>query len=70
MLIRLDDHALVDEFCFHFTRSGFTAHAVGGGMVEVDRPDAPTYDQARREISMHLQMWRLMHPQADAAPVL
>ena len=40
MLIRVDDHALVDDLCVHFRRSGFTAERVGGGMVEVERPDA------------------------------
>jgi hypothetical protein len=69
MLIRLGDHSLVNEFCFHFTRSGFTAVPVGGSMVEVGRPGARTPDQGRREVVMHLQMWKLMHPEIEAAAV-
>src|SRR3954451_25076144 len=62
MLIRIDDHSLVDDLCDHYRRSGFEAEPVGGGMAEVSRPDAPNNDQGRREVLMHLQVWKVIHP--------
>jgi hypothetical protein len=62
MLIRLDDHANVADLCDHYTRSGFAAECVGGGMIEVTRPDAPTQDQGRREIELHLRVWQIANP--------
>ena len=41
----------------------------GGSMVEVDRPDAPSAEQARNEIEMHLQIWDAIHPGRGAATV-
>jgi hypothetical protein len=65
MLIALDDHALVDDLREHFTRSGFTAEHVGGGMADVQRPDAPDDDQARREIILHLRVWQIGNPRVS-----
>jgi hypothetical protein len=62
MLIRLSDHALVDELCNHYRRSGFMAEPVSGGVVEATRTDAPTRDQCRREVLIHLHIWRILHP--------
>ena len=69
MLIRIDDHALVNELCVHFTRSGFSAESVGGGMVEVIRPDAPSEDQERRELVLHLRVWEVLKPLATTTVV-
>jgi hypothetical protein len=33
MLLRLDDHRLLDDLCAHFRRSGFRAESMGGGMI-------------------------------------
>lgn len=63
MLITLDDQTLLDDLRGHFTRSGFTAEHVGGGMADVQRPDAPDEDQARREIVLHLRVWQIANPQ-------
>jgi hypothetical protein len=66
MLIRIDDQALVDDLRAHFRRSGFTAEGVGGGMVEVTKPDALDAVQERREISMHLRVWEIANTEANA----
>ena len=68
MLIRLDDPALLDDLCAHYRRSGFTADRAGGSTVEVRMPDAPDSDQERREILMHLHVWRVLNPGASAEP--
>jgi len=67
MLIQLDDHALVDDLCAHFTRSGFTARSVGGGTAEIARPIPSTEEQDRREILLHLRVWQIINPGATAA---
>jgi hypothetical protein len=66
MLIRMEDHALVDDLCAHYRRAGFHAESVGGGMIEVARPDAPDEEQERREILMHLRVWQVTNPDASA----
>jgi len=53
---------LVNDLCAHYTRSGFTAESVGGGMVEVTRLDAPTEAQQRREVLLHLRVWEVLNP--------
>ena len=52
MLIRIDDHSLVDNLCAHYRRSGFEAESVGGGVVEVGRAGAPDEEWERREVLM------------------
>jgi len=64
MLIRMDDHTLVDDLCTHYRRSGFHAESVGGGMIDVARPDAPDEAQERREVLMHLRVWKVTNPDA------
>jgi hypothetical protein len=64
MLIRLDNHALVDELCAHYGRSGFRAESVGGGMVEIVREDSPSPEQERHEVLMHLRVWEIINPGA------
>ena len=66
MLIQLDDHALVDDLCAHFARSGFTARPVGAGAAEVARPIPSTEDQDRREILLHLRVWQIVNPDVEA----
>ena len=65
MLIRIAHHELVDGLCAHYRRSGFDAEAVGGGMVEVTRPDAPTDEQARYEVLLHLRIWQVANPDEE-----
>jgi hypothetical protein len=64
MLIRLDDNTLVDDLCAHYRRSGFRVERVGGGMVEVARVDAPTPEQERHEVLLHLRVWEAVNPDA------
>jgi hypothetical protein len=66
MLIRLSDDSFVEDLCLHFHRSGFTAQRAGGSMVEVSRSDAPSPEQARREIELHLTVWRATNPGVGA----
>jgi hypothetical protein len=65
MLIRIDDHTLVDDLCAHYRRSGFHAESVGGGMIEVARPDAPDERRERRDVLMHLRVWEVTHSDAQ-----
>ena len=66
MLVRVDDHGLVDDLCLHYRRSGFEAQSVGGGMVEVSRPDAPTPEQERHDVLSHLRVWQIANPEVRA----
>ena len=66
MLIRIDDHTLVDDLCAHYRRSGFIADRVGGGMIAVARPDAPDDARARDEVRLHLRVWKIANPDVDA----
>jgi hypothetical protein len=65
MLIRIDDTELVDDLCVHFRRSGFEIEHVGGGMVEVRRGDAPSREQERHEVLLHLRVWQVINPAAN-----
>ena len=65
MLIRVDDIDLVDDLCAHYRRSGFQVEAVGGGMAEVARRDAPTREQERYEVLLHLRIWQVTHPEVE-----
>jgi hypothetical protein len=64
ILVRLSDQAFIEDLRAHFRRSGFTAVSVGGVMVEIGRPDAPTPEQERNEIGLHARVWEAMHPDA------
>ena len=66
MLIRVDDHALVDDLCAHYRRSGFHAERVGGGMIEVTQPDAADPGKERHSVLMHLRVWQVANPDAQA----
>jgi hypothetical protein len=69
MLIRLSDHALVDDLCDHYRRSGFAAEPVGDCVVEATRTDAPNQDQDRREVLIHLHIWNVLNPDVAAQAV-
>jgi hypothetical protein len=64
VLIRVDNHDLVDDLCAHFVRSNFEATTVGGGMIEVRKPDTSDASRANREVLMHLEVWRVGNPGA------
>lgn len=69
MLIRIDNHALVNSLCAHYRRSGFTAQPVGGGMIEITRPDSSTEDQERRDVVLHLRVWEVTNPRVTVSVV-
>jgi hypothetical protein len=69
LLIRIDNHALVNNLCAHYRRSGFTAQPVGGGMIEVTRPNALTEELERRDVVLHLRVWDVLNPEATASVV-
>ena len=62
MLIRLEDTLLIDDLCAHYRRSGFHVEPVGGGMVDIRRENAPTPEQERHEILLHLRVWEAVNP--------
>jgi hypothetical protein len=64
LLIRIGDPSLAEDLCAHFRRSGFSAEPAGGSMVEVHRADAPSAEQERREVELHLRVWRATHSDA------
>ena len=64
MLIRLDDITLVEELCAHYRRSGFRVEPMGGGMIDVAKENAPTPEQERHEILLHLRVWDAVNPES------
>jgi hypothetical protein len=64
MLIRVSDPLLASDLCAHFLRSGFGADRKGVSMIQVSRSDAPTAEQERREVEIHLQVWLVTNPGA------
>ena len=64
MLIRLEDNSLVDDLCAHYRRSGFRVEPMGGGMVDVGKENAPTPEQERHEVLLHLRVWEAVNPDA------
>lgn len=69
LLISLEEPEFAEALCAHFRRSGFHARPVDGGMIEVDREDAPSPGQARLEIALHLRVWEAVNPNAKVAVV-
>ena len=63
MRLRIPDPSLRDELSAHYARSGFAVRPVGERDLAVERPDAPTDEQARREVEAHLLVWGLLHPE-------
>jgi hypothetical protein len=66
MLLRTDSPTEAESLCSDFRRSGFSAQPVGGSMLEVSRPDAPSGEQERREVEVHLRVWRAANPESTA----
>lgn len=64
MHIWLDDPTLADDLCAHYRRSGFHAERVDGGRVAVALADAPSREQERLEVLLHLRVWEAVNPNA------
>jgi hypothetical protein len=62
MLIRISENSFLADLCAHFFRAGFTVEEADGTMVRVARDDAPNGDQERREVELHLAVWRARNP--------
>jgi hypothetical protein len=62
--LRIPDPSLREELGDHYGRSGFAVRAVGERELEVERPDAPSEEQGRREVAAHLLVWELLHPES------
>jgi hypothetical protein len=65
VLLRLNDHTLVDDLCHHFNRSGFQAESFGGGMIGVAHAGSPDDASERRAIRSHLAIWQIANPSAE-----
>ena len=61
--LRIPDPSLREELSAHYARSGFAVRVIGDCELEVERPDAPTEEQGRREVAAHLLVWELLHPE-------
>jgi hypothetical protein len=61
MHIRLLDPAALPELRQHFARSGFSVAGNSDNLV-IGRPGAADAAKELREIELHLQVWRTMHP--------
>jgi hypothetical protein len=64
MHLRLDDPTLVANLQHHFERSGFAVQRLADNAISVRRPDAPSPEQARREVAMHAAVWSAVNPDA------
>jgi hypothetical protein len=62
MFIRISENSFLADLCAHFFRAGFTVSEADGTMVHVTRDDAPSGDQERREVELHLAVWRARNP--------
>jgi hypothetical protein len=65
MLLQISDAALLGDLIAHFSRAGFTVEEAGGTMIRVSRQDAPDAPQERREVELHLVVWRATNPDAS-----
>jgi len=63
VLLRIPDPSLLEELSAHYARSGFDVRPVGDRELDVERPDAPSEEQGRREVAAHLLVWELLHPE-------
>ena len=64
MLIRLHDITLIDDLCAHYRRSGFVVERMGGTLIDVARKAAPTPEQERHEVLLHLRVWEGLNPES------
>ena len=62
MFIQVSESAFLADLCAHFFRAGFTVAESDGMMIHVTREDAPSSDQERREVELHLAVWRAQNP--------
>jgi hypothetical protein len=69
MLIRIENHTLVNDLCAHYRRSGFHAESVGGGMIQVAQADASDPIRERRAMMMHLRVWKVANPDVHGEPL-
>jgi hypothetical protein len=60
----IPDPSLREELSGHYARSGFAVRPVGDREVEVEREDAPSDEQGRREVAAHQLVWELLHPES------
>jgi hypothetical protein len=60
--LRVTDPEILENVVFHFRRSGFVVRRVGEAILEVARPDAPSPEQERLELEIHVGVWRAMYP--------
>jgi hypothetical protein len=65
MLITINDPELADDLCAHYTRSGFSVERISATRAEIVRDDAPTAEQGRREVELHLLVWKAVNPGAN-----
>jgi hypothetical protein len=64
MLLRVEDHANVEDLCSHYRRSGFDATSLGLRMIEVSKPDPVGPAEERHAILGHLAVWRTVVAEA------
>ena len=62
MFIQISESAFLEDLCAHFIRAGFAVAESDGTMIHVTREDAPSSDQERREVELHLAVWRARNP--------
>ena len=67
--LRIPDPSLREELSDHSARSGFAVRPVGERDLEVERHDAPSEEQGRREVAAHLLVWELLHPESPGQVV-
>ena len=60
--IQVTDTKGLDDLRAHFVRGCFAVADVSDSEIRVEKPDAPTPDQGRREAELYLLVWRAMNP--------
>lgn len=62
MRVRLSHPHLIPDLEQQFERSGFRTKRLSEDTLCVRRADAPSKEQAEREIELHLAIWRATYP--------
>jgi hypothetical protein len=74
MRIRIDDPLLIPDLLVFLERVRCGVRKLRGGVLEVSVPEAPSPEQACRELELYLLAWHALHPDAGArvasAPVV
>ena len=65
MKILLSDAAFLDELVAYLVREGCIVEQIGPNLVEVSRLSSVRHDQARMELDLFLEAWRVARPDAD-----